>query len=163
MRQSIAKIFFLGVLLSSISTAYALDGAVEPLASFPHGQLKIATPDARLHPFDIWIAADTRRREQGLMFIRSMDDNAGMLFIYSQPQSIAMWMKNTYIPLDMVFIRADGRVARVVANAKPHSLKVIESGENVLGVLELKGGIAAKLGIRAGAVVMYSAFGTETP
>jgi len=71
-----------------------------------------------------------------------------------------MWMKNTFIPLDMVFIRANGRVARVESNTKPHSLKNIESGESVLAVLELKAGTAAKLNIRAGAVVMHPAFVT---
>lgn len=81
-----------------------------------------------------------------------------MLFVYDAPQTIAMWMKNTFISLDMLFIRADGRVARVVANTKPHSLNTIESGEHVLGVLELKAGTAAKLNIRAGARVLHPAF-----
>jgi uncharacterized protein len=70
-------------------------------------------------------------------------------------------MKNTFISLDMLFIRADGRVARVEANTKPHSLKTIEAGENVLAVLELKAGTADKLKIRAGAMVMHQVFGGE--
>jgi uncharacterized membrane protein (UPF0127 family) len=134
---------------------------LEPLDSFPRSQLKIATTDARVHRFDIWIADSNARREQGLMFVKSLADDAGMLFIYPAPQPIAMWMKNTYIPLDMLFIRADGRVARVTANATPHSLKTIESGESVLGVLELKAGTAAKMNIRQGTLVMHPAFGTS--
>ena len=132
--------------------------ATESLDAFPRTTLKVATPDARLHKFNVWIAADGPRREQGLMFVKSLPDDSGMLFIYGEPQVIAMWMKNTFIPLDMVFIRADGRVARVVANTKPHSLNTIESGEKVLGVLELKAGTAAKLNIRAGALVQHPAF-----
>jgi uncharacterized membrane protein (UPF0127 family) len=138
--------------------AQAQEGAIEPLEKFPHSQLQIATPDARVHTFAVWIAADSPHREQGLMFIKSLPDDAGMLFLYPTSQPIAMWMKNTFIPLDMLFIRADGRVARVESNTKPHSLENIESGEKVLAVLELKAGTAAKLNIRAGAVVMYPAF-----
>jgi uncharacterized membrane protein (UPF0127 family) len=141
--------------------ARAQEAAIEPLDKFPHSQLQIATPDARLHNFSVWIAADNPHREQGLMFIKSLPDDAGMLFLYPTPQPIAMWMKNTYISLDMLFIRADGRVARVEHNTKPQSLKTIESGENVLAVLELKAGTAAKINIRAGALVMHPAFGTS--
>jgi uncharacterized membrane protein (UPF0127 family) len=133
-------------------------GAIEPLDKFPHSQLQIATPDARVHTFSVWIAADGLHREQGLMFIKSLPDDAGMLFIYPTPQPIAMWMKNTFISLDMLFIRADGRVARVESNTKPQSLKTIESGENVLAVLELKAGAAAKRGIKTGAIVMHPVF-----
>jgi uncharacterized protein len=144
--------------LATCTPAQAEDRNIEPLENFPHSQLKIATPDARMHTFNVWIAADNPHREQGLMFIKSLPDDAGMLFIYPAPQPIAMWMKNTFISLDMLFIRADGRVARVETNTKPQSLKTIESGENVLAVLELKAGAAAKLGISSGAIVMHPAF-----
>lgn len=136
------------------------DRSMESLDAFPRTTLKVATPDARLHTFNVWIAADGARREQGLMFVKSLPEDSGMLFVYGAPQPIAMWMKNTFISLDMLFIRADGRVARVAANTKPHSLSTIESGENVLGVLELKAGTAAKLNIRAGARVLHPAFGS---
>ena len=136
--------------------AHALDVPAEPLDRFPRGILKIATTDARVHTFNVWIATTEQRREQGLMFVKSMPDDAGMLFVYSTPRPISMWMKNTVIPLDMVFIRADGRVARVVHDAHPQSLKVISSGENVLGVLELNAGTAAKLNVVPGAIVSYT-------
>lgn len=132
--------------------------AAEPLDSFPRSELAIATPDARLHRFKVWIADTNFRREQGLMFVKSLADNEGMLFVYPAPQTISMWMKNTFIPLDMIFIRPNGKVARVVANTKPHSLDIIESKEPVLAVLELKGGTAARLGIRAGVSVRHHAF-----
>jgi uncharacterized protein len=132
---------------------------IEPLDNFPREALKVATPDARLHTFDVWIAATNARRNQGLMFVKSMPEKTGMLFLYGGPQPVGVWMKNTYIPLDILFIRSDGRVANVVENAKPHSLKVMESAEDVAGFLELNGGMAAKLGIKKGAIVMHRAFG----
>jgi uncharacterized membrane protein (UPF0127 family) len=161
MRSRFCKILTLIACLVASATVWPEERKLEPLDSFPRSQLKIATPDARVHRFDIWIADTSARREQGLMFVKSLADDAGMLFIYPAPQPIAMWMKNTYIPLDMLFIRADGRVARVTPNTKPHSLETIESGESVLGVLELKAGTAAKMNIRAGALVMHPAFGTN--
>jgi uncharacterized membrane protein (UPF0127 family) len=152
---------FAVALMTVCSLASAQNKPIEPLDKFPRSQLQIATPDARVHTFNVWIAADAPHREQGLMFIKSLPDDAGMLFLYPVPQPIAMWMKNTFIALDMVFIRADGRVARVTANTKPHSLTNIDSGEDVLGVLELNAGTAAKMNIRAGAAVMHPAFGQQ--
>jgi uncharacterized membrane protein (UPF0127 family) len=160
MRSRLLTILTLTACLIASSVVSAESSNAEPLANFPRSPLKIATPDARLHHFDVWIADSSARREQGLMFVKTLADEAGMLFIYPAPQPIAMWMKNTFIPLDMLFIRANGRVARVTANTTPHSLATVESGENVLAVLELKAGTAAKLNIRAGAVVMHAAFGT---
>lgn len=123
------------------------------LADFPQTQLTINTPDARQHRFQIWVATTEAHRSQGLMFVRELPADAGMLFVYPQSRTIAMWMKNTFLPLDMVFIRADGRVTQVVANTKPQSLKTIESKEAVHAVLELNGGTAERLGIRAGALI----------
>jgi uncharacterized protein len=81
-----------------------------------------------------------------------------MLFIYPAPQPISMWMKNTHIPLDMLFVAADGRVVTVVANTTPMSLKTIESGKAVTAVIELNAGTAARLHIAAGAQVIHPAF-----
>jgi uncharacterized membrane protein (UPF0127 family) len=163
------------------ATATAADPL--PLSAFPKSTLQIATPDARVHRFNIWVADEEPLREQGLMFVKDLPADAGMLFIYSQSHRIVMWMKNTLIPLDMVFIRADGRVAGVVANAKPLSLDNIEScappphveklppeqqahcsnpKDEVIAVLELNGGTAASLNIRKGAIVMHRVFGQPT-
>lgn len=125
---------------------------------FRRSTLQIATPDARLHPFNIWIADDDQRRARGLMFIEQLRADDGMLFIYSRPQPVAMWMKNTYVPLDMLFVAADGKVIRVVENTEPLSLKTIESGGTVLGVVELPAGTAARMKIAAGARVIHPAF-----
>lgn len=129
--------------------------------AFRRSTLQIATPDARLHHFNIWIADDDQRRARGLMFIRQLGAEDGMLFIYPQPHPISMWMKNTYVPLDMLFVAADGKVIRVVANTEPLSLKTIESGGPALGVIELAGGTAARLKITTGAQVVHSSFGAR--
>ncbi|MBM0103520.1 DUF192 domain-containing protein [Steroidobacter sp. S1-65] len=145
-----------------LSTARADDAAVAQLdRHFPRSSLQIATPDARLHKFDVWVADDDARRARGLMFVTKMPDQQGMLFIYPKAQPIAMWMKNTHIPLDMLFVRADGRVARVVENTTPMSTKTIESGEPVLAVIELNGGVAKRNNIRVGAQVIHPVFSTQ--
>lgn len=127
--------------------------------AFQRSSLQIATPDARLHDFNIWIADDDQHRARGLMFIKELKADDGMLFIYPEPHPVAMWMKNTYVPLDMLFVAADGKVLRVVANTKPLSLDTIESGGPALGVIELAAGTAARLKIVPGAQVMHPAFG----
>lgn len=139
-------------------------GAAESTAAaqlnqfFARSSLQIATPDARLHRFHVWIADNDTRRARGLMFVKQLDDDAGMLFIYPSTQRIAMWMKNTFVPLDMLFVTADGRVANVVENTQPQSLDTIESGREVMAVIELKAGTADKLHIRVGAQVIHPAF-----
>jgi uncharacterized membrane protein (UPF0127 family) len=132
----------------------------EPLNKFPQTVVTIATPDARLHRLKVWVADTEARREQGLMFVERMDEDAGMLFVYPSSRRIAMWMKNTYMSLDMLFIRSDGRIIRIVKQAKPESLDIIDSNSEVVGVLELNGGVADKLGITAGAVLTRA--GQET-
>lgn len=128
---------------------------------FRRSTLQIATPDARLHRFNVWIADDDQRRARGLMFIKRLDAADGMLFVYPQPQLISMWMKNTYVPLDMLFVATDGKVIRVVENTEPLSLKTIESGDVALAVVELPAGTAAKLKIREGARVIHPAFSSQ--
>jgi uncharacterized membrane protein (UPF0127 family) len=101
------------------------------------------------HRFIVEIAASPAEQEQGLMFRRSLAPDRGMIFPYDPPQEVGFWMKNTLIPLDMVFIRADGTIARI-AHATPLSLDTVPSGEPVAAVLEIAGGRAAELAIRAG-------------
>ena len=114
--------------------------------------LKTETGD---HSFNIEVATTDQERALGLMFRRSLPENAGMLFLYDRPQPAAMWMKNTLIPLDMVFISAEGRVHRIEANAEPFSLTVIPSEGPIVAVLELNGGEAAKIGLKPGDKVIY--------
>ena len=125
---------------------------------FQQSSLKIATPDARLHPFNVWIADDEERRQLGLMFVKQMDEKAGMLFLYPQPFRIGMWMKNTDLSLDMLFVDTQGKVVQIAERTTPQSTQTIQSNTNVLGVIELNAGTAAKLKIRPGAQVMHPAF-----
>jgi uncharacterized membrane protein (UPF0127 family) len=114
--------------------------------------LKTATGD---HSFNIEVMATDNERSLGLMYRRSLPQNSGMLFIYDPPQPATMWMKNTLIPLDMVFISADARVHRIEENAEPFSEKLIPSDGDVVAVLELNGGEADKIGLRPGDKVIY--------
>ncbi len=107
---------------------------------------------------DIEVADTMEEKSLGLMFRTSLPDTQGMLFPYAPPQEITMWMRNTYIPLDMVFIRADGIVHRIEVRTEPLSERVIASGGNVSGVLELAGGAAERLGLKAGDKVRHPHF-----
>ena len=107
------------------------------------------------HRFTVNVAATPEQQQRGLMFVRSLAPDRGMIFTYDPPQNVAFWMKNTFIPLDMLFIRADGRIARIAANTVPHSLDPVPSREPVVAVLEIRGGRAAELGVRAGDLVEW--------
>lgn len=108
--------------------------------------------------FTVEIADTDELRERGLMFRQRLPEEKGMLFDFGQPRTVAMWMKNTYISLDMLFIRADGTIAYIAENTKPKSLDTIGVQEPVLAVLELAGGTAKKKGIKAGDVVVHRIF-----
>jgi len=119
--------------------------------------LKLVTASG-IHTFDIEVADTDEQKARGLMFRRSLEQNAGMLFPYTPPQEITMWMKNTYISLDMVFIKADGRVLRVAERTEPFSEKVIASQGDAAAVLEVIAGTAARIGIKPGDKVEHSLF-----
>jgi uncharacterized protein len=121
----------------------------EPLSAFARSPLVIETRAGK-HQFDVWIADSPARRAQGLMFVERLARGTGMLFIYDTPHPVSMWMKNTLIPLDMLFVAADGRVTRIARNTKPHSLESISSLGAVTWVLEIAGGECARLGIETG-------------
>ena len=104
--------------------------------------------------------ADTdRERAYGLMFVKELAPDQGMLFLYSRPQRLAMWMRNTYVPLDMLFIDASLRIAHIVQRTIPLSTETINSLVPALSVLELNAGTVSKLGIKPGDIVLSSAFG----
>jgi uncharacterized protein len=150
----------LAALLMSVAAADSKDGArLDQI--FSRASLQIATPDARLHRFRIWVADDDQRRSLGLMFVKHLEDDQGMLFVYPSAQAISMWMKNTYIPLDMLFVRDDGRIQKVVANTTPLSLETIECKEPVVAVIELKAGVAQKLKIVPGSWVQHENFADQ--
>ena len=128
------------------------------LADLPRSTLVLHTASGT-HPFTVELAATPEERGTGLMFRTEMADDAGMLFDFGRVGEVAMWMKNTYLPLDMVFIRADGTVHRIEADTVPESLRVIASAGPVLSVLELNAGTAARIGLRPGDRVEHPLFG----
>ena len=106
------------------------------------------------HRFRVEVAALPKQQERGLMFRRALGPDRGMVFPYNPPRDVAFWMRNTLIPLDMIFIRADRTIARI-ATAKPLDETRVPSGEPIGAVLEVAGGRAAELGIRQGDVVEW--------
>ncbi len=110
------------------------------------------------HTFQVEIAADDATRERGLMNRRYMAPDRGMLFEFDREAPVTFWMKNTYIPLDMIFISPAGVVTNVVADAEPLSERVIPSGPPCAAVLELNGGEAAAIGVKVGDKVRYPFF-----
>jgi uncharacterized protein len=156
--HELAAALLCALLLWSGSVAAASADEQQLDKVFSRSTLKIATQDAQLHQIDVWIADNDARRTRGLMFVEHLADDAGMLFIYPQPQPISMWMKNTHLSLDMLFVSADGRVHSVVENTKPMSTDTISSNGVVLAVIELKAGAAARMKIRPGAQVIHPAF-----
>ncbi|HJY39471.1 MAG TPA: DUF192 domain-containing protein [Steroidobacteraceae bacterium] len=149
---------FLWLSSAAPSAAGANNGAQQLDRLFSRSTLQIATSDAKLHKINIWVADNDARRMRGLMFVEDLADDAGMLFVYPQSQEVGIWMKNTPLSLDILFVNADGRVHRVFENAKPQSLDTIPSDGPVLAVIELKAGSAARLNIRPGAQVIHPAF-----
>ncbi len=108
--------------------------------------------------FQVEVARNDADRSQGLMYRRSLSPDRGMLFDFARVEPISMWMQNTYVSLDMLFIRPDGSIARIAEDTEPLSTRVISSGEPVLAVLEVLAGTARRLGIRPGDRVEHSLF-----
>lgn len=108
--------------------------------------------------FQVEIAATRAEQARGLMFRKALAPDRGMLFVYKRPQPAAYWMKNTLIPLDIIYIQPDGRILSIVRNARPHDETPLPSGGLVLGVLEIAGGRAAQLGVLPGDRVLHRIF-----
>ncbi len=128
-------------LLAFVGPAPAVAQALEPLT--------IVTASGE-HVFQVEIAKTEAERASGLMFRRFMPEDRGMLFQFDVNEPVGFWMKNTYIPLDMVFIAPDGVVTHIAANAEPLSEKLIPSDGPCIGVLEINGGAAAKIDLKVG-------------
>ena len=125
--------------------------------SFEESALTVDAANGRFE-FLVEMAVSPAQRSQGLMFRESLEEDRGMLFDFGKPQQAAMWMRNTYVPLDMLFIDADGQITQIAANTQPLSDAVIASRAPVRAVLELRGGVSAKLGIRPGDRVIHPLF-----
>ncbi len=124
--------------------------------------LCIVGPGMRIQRFSVELADQPDEHRRGLMFRRSMEPGHGMLFVYAQAHSLAMWMKNTFISLDMLFIR-DARVISIASRTPPRSEAIIRSDRPAEAVLEIVGGEAQRRGLRVGDRVMHTALGTACP
>lgn len=148
-RLAAALLILLAPTLAPGGRAAAETGVFEPLT---------IVSKAGPRPFQVEVMRNDEERSRGLMFRRAMAADRGMLFDFERLQVVTMWMRNTYLPLDMIFIRPDGTIARIAADTEPLSERIIPSGEPVVAVLELNAGAAAKLGIRAGDRVEHPLF-----
>jgi len=124
---------------------------IEDLAAFPRTTLEFVS-GAKRHPFDVWVADTDARKEQGLMFVRDLPQDEGMLFVDCCG---GIWMKNTYIELDIVFVGKDGRIAKIAPRAHPFDETTIPAPGPVEAVVELKGGEAEQLGLKVGDRVVW--------
>ena len=152
---------FVLMMVLGVWSLYQNIGQAQSIAAseFSKSTLSIHTAE-KTHKFSLQVAKTDRQQRQGLMFRRHLAADAGMLFIYPAPQVLTMWMKNTYLPLDMLFIASDGRIVQIVQRAVPRSLQIISSGEIAIAVLEVNGGTVSRLKIKKGDRVKHSAFGT---
>ena len=150
-----ARCALVGGALLAASTAAALQPA-GLLRDFPQTRLVIDAGE-RCTAIDAWVAATQSHHAQGLMFVTAMEEHEGMLFIYGEPRVVAMWMKNTFIPLDMLFATADGEIRHVHRNAVPQDTTVISSEYEVSMVVELNAGRIDALGIGPGDRILLPA------
>jgi len=152
----------IGMLSSACATVLTVEIAFQGAAAaqsspFPVSQLTVETARGRF-AFTVEVADTGARRVQGLQGRRTLEPNAGMLFDFQTPQMVSMWMKDTYLPLDMIFVGEDGVVLNIAEKTVPHSLILIASAGKALAVLEVNAGTARRLGIRPGDRVFHSIF-----
>jgi uncharacterized membrane protein (UPF0127 family) len=151
-RGRLLPAMMLGVTLLSSAFVGGLTAAADE--DFPRSALEIRSAHGRQW-FNIRIADTAERQELGLMFQTRLAADEGMLFPQPQPHVMSMWMKNTYIPLDMLFIDSHGRIVCLLANTRPQSLEILSCPKPVKAVLEIGGGEAAERGIRVGDRVLH--------
>ncbi len=132
-------------------------GAETAFAACTPGTVELRSATGSLMRFTAEVAGTEAAREKGLMMRDKMATSAGMLFVYQQPEHAYFWMKNTLIPLDMIFADATGRVTTVHSNAAPMDETPIDGGPDVSFVLEINGGLAARLGLAPGAAMRSDA------
>lgn len=154
MPRPLSILALFALLLPALAFAQAPEARTP--VSFAEGHLVIETASGR-HPFAVEIARTPQQRARGLMFRQSLPPGRGMLFLYPRQGPVYMWMKDTFVPLDMLFMDRDGKIVHVVENARPKSLDIISSWAPAKSVLEVPAGTAARLGVRNGDRVVYPA------
>jgi uncharacterized membrane protein (UPF0127 family) len=153
-----ARAVWATALLLGASAALAQDAAPEPLSAFPQSLLAIRTASGKVVDFKIWEADTPKREEQGMMFIREMDEHTGMLFMFPENRRVTMWMKNTFVSLDLLFLNAHGKIDYIASRATPRSEAIIGPPTPEFAVLELKGGACESFGIKIGDTVLHKNF-----
>jgi len=148
-RAGVWMVLAVAVALCAFAGAAARAASVQPLEIVTRSGVQV---------FSVEMATTEQEKETGLMYRKELPDGKGMLFDFSPEQQVSMWMKNTYIPLDMIFIGADGRILRIAENTEPLSTKIIPSGGPAKGVLEVIAGTAKKYGIAPGDRVAHPLF-----
>ena len=156
------KVFALGLVAAMMTAGMACaqtDDPTGPQPKLPTEKLTIIADHGKHDVFTVEMALTTQQQDTGLMFRTSVPADTGMLFPWPQPQVSEMWMKNTIVPLDMVFIGADGTIKAIAENTVPYSLRTISSGVPVIATLELQGGITAADDISVGDKVIAKSLG----
>ncbi|WP_020591907.1 DUF192 domain-containing protein [Kiloniella laminariae] len=143
------------MLFLSVVLGLLLNFSAQAQQSFEKDRLTIFSADGSAHRFEIELAISPGQRARGLMYRREMASDAGMLFIYEEPQNIMMWMKNTYISLDMLFLDGTGRIVHIEEKTTPLSTRTLSSGGQVSAVLELNAGTVSRLEIRKGDIAHH--------
>ena len=149
----------LGVLAAR--RALAQPGVDRPQPRLPTERMVIVTRDGRRHDFTVEMALTPEQQTVGLMFRTEVAPNEGMIFDWGAPRESSMWMRNTLVPLDMLFIAADGRIHRIAERTVPLSLTPVDSRGPVRATLELQGGITERMDIRVGDRVLHRMFGSQ--
>jgi len=153
-----ARVLLAAGLLIAASAAPAQSAPPEPLSAFPQSLLAIRSSAGKVVNFKIWEADTPKREEQGMMFIREMDEHTGMLFMFPENKPVSMWMKNTYVSLDLLFLNAQGKIDYIAEKATPRSEAIIGPPTPEFAVLELKGGACERFGIKVGDKVLHRNF-----
>ena len=155
LRGVLPALYFLATAVAGVTVATGVVQAADQQT------LEIASKTG-VHVCSVEIADNDADRSKGLMYRRELPEGRGMLFDFQRDQDVSFWMENTYIPLDMIFIRGDGRILRIAENTEPLSERLVPSGGRVRGVLEVIGGTARKLGIAPGDRVAHPIFGRSS-
>lgn len=150
-----------GLAALAAGPAVAQPGVDRPQPRLPTERMVIVTRDGRRLDFTVEMALTPDQQTVGLMFRTEVAPNEGMIFDWGTPRESSMWMRNTLVPLDMLFIAADGRIHRIAERTVPLSLTPIGSGGPVRATLELQGGITERLDIRVGDRVLHRMFGSQ--
>ncbi|RXT34661.1 DUF192 domain-containing protein [Bradyrhizobium betae] len=146
--------------LAAVLVIAGLTAASAPVGAADFQPLEIVTKNG-VQVFSVEIATTEQEKQTGLMYRKELADGKGMLFDFNPEQEVSMWMKNTYVSLDMIFIRADGRILRIAENTEPMSTKIVSSRGPARAVLEVVAGTAQKYGIRPGDRVGHPLFGSK--